>query len=187
VHLVSTVTGEGIDAVAAHARPGRTLAVIGASGVGKSSLVNALAGAPVLDVGAVRQVDGKGRHVTVRRELVPLPTGAVVLDTPGLRGVALWASGDVEAVDGLSAAFSDIEALAADCRFRDCGHRGEPGCAVAAAADAGLLDADRIARHDKLRRELAYLERKQDVRAALEEKRRWKQIHRDNRARGGRP
>jgi ribosome biogenesis GTPase len=118
------------------AAPGTTLVLLGASGTGKSTVVNALAGGAVMDVGAVRSVDDKGRHTTTHRELVVLPSGAVVIDTPGLRGVAVAGS-----EEGMSRAFSDVEELATACRFADCAHVGEPGCAVQASIDAGDLSA----------------------------------------------
>jgi ribosome biogenesis GTPase len=107
--------------------------------------------------------DGKGRHTTSHRELVPLPGGALLVDTPGMRELALW---DADA--GVGATYADVEALAAECRFADCAHAGEPGCAVAAAVDAGTLDAERLAAWQKLRRELAHLDRKADPRLAAE-------------------
>jgi ribosome biogenesis GTPase len=129
----------------------------------------------------VRDVDGKGRHTTTHRELVLLPSGAVVIDTPGLRGVGLAGS-----EEGLSRAFSDVEELAAACRFADCAHVGEPGCAVQASIDAGDLSAARIASWHKLQRELAFQARRTDARLRAEEKARWKAVHRAQRARGAR-
>ena len=138
VVTVSAATGD-VAALLPYAGPGATLVLLGASGAGKSTVVNALAGATVMSTGDVRDVDGKGRHTTTHRELVVLPSGAVVIDTPGLRGVALAGT-----EDGLAKAFSDVEELAAACRFADCGHAGEPGCAVQASIDAGDLSAERM-------------------------------------------
>ncbi len=147
---VSAERGAGLAAVAALVGPGRTLGLLGPSGAGKSTLVNALAGAPVMGTQAIRRVDGKGRHTTTYRALVPLPGGGAVIDTPGLRGVGL-----LDAAAGLDRAFADIAELAAACRFRDCTHHGEPGCAVAAALAAGALTARRLASWRALRREVA--------------------------------
>ncbi len=131
----------------------RTAALLGESGAGKSTLVNRLAGGDVMTTAPVRGGRGgaKGRHRTTARHLVPLPEGGVLLDTPGLRQLGLW-SGE----EGLAAAFADIEALAAGCRFRDCAHHGEPGCAVEAAVTEGSLPARRLAGYVKLQRELEH-------------------------------
>ncbi len=176
--VTSAVTGLGIDALRRWTEPGSTVALIGASGAGKSTLVNALAGEELMAVAAIRDVDGKGRHTTTHRELVPLPSGGLLLDTPGLRGLALWAD-----PDGIDAAFADIEELAASCRFADCAHAGEPGCAVAEAVATGRLPAERLASWHKLQRELLFLESRRDQRLAAERKRRWVQINKANRAR----
>jgi ribosome biogenesis GTPase len=167
---VSAVSGMGLPDLAGLAN-GRTVVLLGASGVGKSTLVNCLLGEERLATQAIRD-DGKGRHTTTARELVVLPTGGVLIDTPGLRGLALW---DTEV--GLDQTFSDIETLATSCRFRDCAHAGEPGCAVRAAVEDATLAADRLAAYNKLQRELAYLARKQDRALAAAESRRWKVIH----------
>lgn len=159
-----------------------TLVLLGASGAGKSTVVNALLGGDVMATGDVRSVDGKGRHTTTHRELLLLPGGGVVIDTPGLRGVALSV-----AEEGLSLAFSDVEELASACRFADCGHRTEPGCAVLASVEAGDLGQDRVDAWRKLQRELAYQARRTDARLRSEELRTWKAISKQQRARGGRP
>ncbi len=176
---VSTVTGDGLEAVSRSVQLGRTAVLLGASGAGKSSLVNALVGAEVLTTGAIRE-DGRGRHTTTARELIALPGGGLLIDTPGLRAVALFDD------DGVEAAFGDVESLAESCRFTDCGHRTEPGCAVLAAVDAGVLDRDRLASWRKLRREEAWQARRRDARATAEEKARWKAIHVEQRRRGHR-
>jgi ribosome biogenesis GTPase len=182
VVAVSAATGE-VEALRHLDSEGTTLVLLGTSGAGKSTLVNALAGAQVMATGDVREVDGKGRHTTSHRELVVLPSGAVVIDTPGLRGVALH--GDAE--EGLARAFSDVEQLAEACRFADCGHHGEPGCAVLASIEAGDLPADRLDSWRKLQRELAWQARRSDSRLQAAEKAKWRAIHREQRARGGRP
>ena len=133
VHVVSAVTGEGLEACATALPPGQTAVLVGSSGAGKSSLVNALAGAPLMATQAIREDDARGRHTTTHRQLVLLPNGRLVLDTPGMRELGLW---DAEA--GVAATFADIEALAALCRFSDCAHTTEPGCAVQAALAEAL-------------------------------------------------
>ena len=163
VHSISTVTGEGIAELGAYLGEGKTVALIGSSGVGKSTLVNALAGRAVLATQEIRESDGRGRHTTSHRELVPLPGGGLVLDTPGMRELQLW-----ESADGMQEAFDDVEQLVDQCRFADCGHGVEPGCAVQAALADRTLAADRYESWVKLQRELEHLERKQGGRAAAE-------------------
>ena len=181
VLTVSAGTGD-VGALVPYATAGRTLALLGASGAGKSTVVNALAGHPVMSTGDVRHVDGKGRHTTTHRELVVLASGAVVIDTPGLRGVALAGS-----EEGLALAFADVEDLALACRFADCRHTTEPGCAVQASIDAGDLSAQRMQSWRHLQRELAHQARRTDARLRQEERSHWKRVHREQRARGGRP
>ncbi len=149
VVTTSAVTGEGLDRLRALAGAGRTVALIGASGVGKSRLVNGLVGAHQQAVGEVRENDQRGRHTTTARELVALPGGGWLVDTPGLRSVALW-----EADDGLSRVFSDIEELAAQCRFTNCSHGSEPDCAIRRAIERGELDGARYEHYLRLDREL---------------------------------
>jgi ribosome biogenesis GTPase len=177
----SAATGAGIEALRALLPAGATGALIGPSGAGKSSIINALiggAGGDRLATGAVRVSDAKGRHTTTRRELLELPGGGCLIDTPGMRELGLWDAGE-----GIEQTFADLAELAAGCRFRDCTHSGEPGCAVAAALESGALDADRFASFEKLRREEAFNARQQDPRAAANTKDRWKTIHKQHRAR----
>jgi len=167
--------GSGLDALAPWLKPGQTVALLGSSGVGKSTLVNRLLGRDALRVGAISDVDGKGRHTTTARQLVELPGGALLIDTPGMRELQPWA-----AEDAVDAAFQEVAALAEACRFADCAHDGEPGCAVAAAVDGGRLDPDRLENYRRLQREAAYEERRHDKAAAAEHKRKWKRIHQAN-------
>jgi ribosome biogenesis GTPase / thiamine phosphate phosphatase len=170
VHTISSLTGEGLDELRTYLAPGVTAALLGSSGVGKSTLVNTLAGEDLLETREIRD-DGKGRHTTTRRELVQLPGGALVIDTPGMRELQLWT-----ADEGLEEAFEDVTELFAHCRFSDCAHQSEPGCAVKAALADGGLEPDRWESYLKLQRELAHLERRLDRRAAAEERKRWKAI-----------
>ncbi len=169
--VVSVLTGVGLEALRALAGPGTTVALLGSSGVGKSSLVNALLGEARLRVGSVREDDSHGRHTTTYKELLVLPGGGVVIDTPGMRELQLWTTDEA-----LGGAFADVEELATRCRFRDCRHESEPGCAVHAALDTGGLSAERFRSYQKLQKELAHLHRKQDVAARLAEQSKWKRI-----------
>jgi len=150
VVAISSLTGAGLDQLAPYVQPRRTLAFIGSSGVGKSSLVNALAGEELMPTLEIREWDSKGRHTTTERELVRLSSGALVIDTPGMRELGLW---DADA--GVSDAFADVEALFARCRFSDCRHDTEPGCAVKAALADGTLDVARWEAYLRLKVELA--------------------------------
>jgi ribosome biogenesis GTPase len=179
---ISAERGEGLADLRPLVAPGRTLGLLGPSGAGKSTLVNALAGTRVMTTQLIRRVDGKGRHTTTYRALVPLPGGGAVLDTPGLRAVGLLA-----AADGLDSAFGELTALAAQCRFADCSHRTEPGCAVRAALESGDLSWRRYESWRKLQREVAYELRRRDARLAAEERDRWKKITKEQRERGSRP
>lgn len=182
VHAVSARTGEGIDDVRGHVGPGRTAALLGSSGVGKSTIVNTLLGEDVFETREI-QGGGKGRHTTTRRQLVALPEGGLVIDTPGMRELQLWVA-DV----GLDEAFEDVSGLAGHCRFSDCAHETEPGCAVQAALAQGTLAPERWQSYRKLQRELEALERRLDARAQAEERRRWRVLSKAMRARTqGRP
>ncbi len=166
VIVESAVTGDGLDEVRAHLGPGVTAALLGGSGVGKSTLVNRLVGGEVQATGAVRARDDKGRHTTVAREIVLVPGGGVIIDTPGMRGLALW-----DSEDGIASAFPDIDALAADCRFVNCRHETEPGCAVIAAVERGELPQRRLDSYRALRTELVELSRRQDQKSWAEKER----------------
>jgi ribosome biogenesis GTPase len=168
VYPISNVTGTGVDELERHLPPGRTVVLLGSSGVGKSTLLNRLAGAELMRTAEIA-ADGTGRHTTTHRELVRLPGGALVIDTPGLRELQFW-EGDV------SAAFEDIEILAADCRFRDCAHAREPGCAVLEAVDDGTLALDRLRSWRKFQRELEAVAARTDRRLRIARKKRWKAI-----------
>jgi ribosome biogenesis GTPase len=177
VLAVSALSGEGLEALAAQLKPAETAVLVGSSGVGKSSLVNALAGEALMDAGEIRERDERGQHTTTHRELIRLPSGALILDTPGMRELGL-----IDADDGLSATFEDIEALAEQCRFGDCGHGNEPGCAVREALEAGVIDEGRWKSFQKLQRELAHMERKEDPVAREAHRRHWVGVHKAARA-----
>jgi ribosome biogenesis GTPase / thiamine phosphate phosphatase len=178
---VSAHRGDGLALLRPLVAAGRTLALLGPSGAGKSTLVNALAGAAVMATQTIRRADGKGRHTTTYRALIPIPGGGAVLDTPGLRAVGL-----LDAARGLDAAFADVAELAAGCRFADCAHDGEPGCAVRAALDSGKLAPVRWESWLKLQREVAYESRRRNARLAAAERAKWRRAERAQRARGTR-
>lgn len=182
VFAVSCLTGAGFEALDAYLIPGQTIAMIGRSGVGKSSIINHLSGEELMKTGELREQDHRGRHTTTHREIVMLPGGALLIDTPGLRELQLW--GDEST---LESAFADIESLAESCRFRDCSHTGEPGCGVQEALGDGSLDQERFENYLDLQKELRHLKRKQDVRLQLEEQKRWKSITKQYRKHKGRP
>lgn len=172
IHVISSEQHQGLDAIQPYLREGTTIALLGSSGVGKSTLINRLYGDDRQKVKEVREGDDRGRHTTTHREMILLPNGGLVIDTPGMRELQLW-----DADEGFQDAFEDIESLAADCRFRDCTHGKEPGCAVKAAIKNGSLNPERYANYLKLQRELAYLARKEDVKLQVAEKEKWKKIH----------
>lgn len=169
---VSVMSESGIAELRPYIGQGSTVALLGSSGVGKSTLTNYLMGKEVQKVQEIREDDDKGKHTTTHRELFILPDGGVLIDTPGMRELQLW-----NTENGLSESFSDIEALADSCRFRDCSHEDEPGCAVRRSIQDGALEESRLASYKKLQRELAYLDRRMDKKAQSDEKKKWKSIH----------
>lgn len=169
--VVSARTGQGFDQLGKHLARGETIVLLGSSGVGKSTMVNRLMGHAIQDVREVRESDSRGRHTTSVRQIFALPGGALLMDTPGLRELQLW-----DAEEGILHAFADIDALAAQCRFTNCNHKAEPGCAVQAALLAGTVALERLENWHKLRREMAFLQRKIDPAARQEEKQRIKQL-----------
>ena len=169
--VVSAIEGQGLEALKRYVPKGKTIALLGSSGAGKSTLVNALANNELMKVSGIREDDAKGRHTTTHRELIVLQDGGCIIDTPGMRELQLWDQ------DGsLTTAFSDIEQYAANCRYRDCTHKKEPGCAVNEAIQSGELDASRLTSFNKLQRELAYMERKANIQSRIEEKNKWKKV-----------
>jgi ribosome biogenesis GTPase / thiamine phosphate phosphatase len=179
IHVVSAVTGQGCDALRARIAGGTTAVLICSSGVGKSTLVNRWLGEDVMATTETREDDDEGRHTTTHRQILVLPGGGLVIDTPGLRELQLWEAG----ADALDATFADVEELAADCRFGDCTHTHEPDCAVLAAVESGELASDRLQSWRKLQRELRAIALRHDIRLRKEESRKWKLRTRDARAR----
>jgi ribosome biogenesis GTPase / thiamine phosphate phosphatase len=182
VHVVSAVTGQGCDALRARISSGATAVLLGSSGVGKSTLVNRWLGGEVMATKETRADDDEGRHTTTHRQLLVLPGGGLVIDTPGLRELQLWDAGSA----AFDATFADVEELAADCRFGDCTHTHEPECAVLAAIETGELPRDRLHSWRKLQRELRAIAMRQDALLRKEETRKWKQRAREGRARARR-
>jgi len=177
VFIVSAKTGQGIEAFKSLLIPGQTTVMLGSSGVGKSTLTNRLLGESLQKVNDVLANNSRGQHTTTARKLFALPGGALLIDTPGLRELQLW-----DAEEGLAQAFADINLLAAQCRFNDCRHETEPGCAVQAAVQAGILDLARLDNHRKLLREQEFLRRKMDPEVRSQEKQRIKRLTREARA-----
>ncbi|HET7616542.1 MAG TPA: ribosome small subunit-dependent GTPase A [Bacillales bacterium] len=165
IHVVSAEKNEGLDELTSYFENGQTVALLGSSGVGKSTLINRLYGDSIQDVNEIRKGDDRGKHTTTHRELIVMPEGGMLVDTPGMRELQLW-----ESEDSLTHSFSDIEELAEQCKFRDCRHKSEPGCAVKRAIDDGALDVDRFKNYLKLQRELAFLERKNEAKLRKQRK-----------------
>ena len=172
VHVISSFTQQGLQELLPYLVYGKTVALLGSSGAGKSTLINALYGANVQAVQDVRQGDDRGRHTTTSRELILLPQGGIIIDTPGMRELQLWGS-----EDGVHGSFEDVEYLAAQCRFHDCRHEHEPSCAVQQALQAGTLDQARYDSYVKLKKELAYLAQKENKLEYLANKQKWKKIN----------
>ena len=173
IHAISSVTGNGLGDIAHYFKRGQTVAFLGSSGVGKSTLINQLAGFDRLKVQTVREHDDRGRHTTTHRELVLLPAGGLVLDTPGMRELQLW-----EGDESLQLVFDDIEALAERCYFSNCQHQDEPRCVVREALVAGTIDAERYESYEKLQKELNYQARRKDKLSEIVEKKKWKKLSR---------
>ncbi|MCX6592598.1 MAG: ribosome small subunit-dependent GTPase A [Acidobacteria bacterium] len=172
IEAIAAVHGHGVEQVRRYLPPGITAVLLGSSGAGKSTLINALLGEERMATQPVRQADSKGRHTTTHRELLELPGGAFLIDTPGMRELQLWATGE-----SVNATFGDIGHWASQCRFSDCSHSNEPGCAVRQAVADGLLDPERLGSLHKLRREAEYLAVQTDVHQMLARKAKWKSIH----------
>ncbi len=171
VHGISCITKEGLDQIQVYLRKGKTIALLGSSGVGKSTLVNTLAGEELFKTNEIREDDSKGRHTTTHRELILLPNGGLILDTPGMRSLSLW-----ESSVGMETMFGDIDELTASCRFHDCSHQSEPGCAIIEALEAGTLSVKRWESWVKLQKELAHIDAKRDNKLQQKEKQRGKQL-----------
>jgi ribosome biogenesis GTPase len=177
VIVTSSLTGLGIDEIANQLRPAKTAILLGPSGVGKSTLINRILGTELMRTREIHGSSGEGRHMTSHRQLVQLPKGGMIIDTPGLREAQLW-----EGEDALGNVFQDIDDLARNCRFNDCAHQTEPGCAVKAAIESGELDPGRLQSYRKLQRELRAVAAKTDARTRTELRKKWKQISMANRA-----
>lgn len=171
IYLTSALSGDGLDQLDRYLKAGKTIAFTGFSGVGKSALINKLCGFELMKTGELRHGDLKGRHTTTRKELIVLSTGAILIDSPGIKELQLWGS-----EESLSNSFEDITQIAEHCRFKDCSHSGEPGCAVQAALSSGELEHRRFENYLDMKKELRYLDSKKDIRSVLEEKAKWKKF-----------
>ncbi|HLT23803.1 MAG TPA: ribosome small subunit-dependent GTPase A, partial [Ignavibacteria bacterium] len=171
VHVVSSLTGAGLDELREYFEGNKTITIMGSSGVGKSTFTNALLGYDKMKVKDTTEYKDKGLHTTTHRELVLLPEGGLIIDTPGMREIQLW-----ESNDGIEEAFDEIEALMENCKFSDCSHSNEPGCAVLEALETGELDRDRYNSFLKLKRESQYFERRHNKKLQIDERKKWKAI-----------
>jgi ribosome biogenesis GTPase / thiamine phosphate phosphatase len=171
---VSALTGENIERLRAYTQEGQTIALMGSSGVGKSSIINALLGDPRQEVSHVSDSNAKGRHTTTHRELVKLPDGGLIMDTPGMRELQLWST-----EESLDESFSDIVEIADECHFSDCSHETEPGCAIQSALSSGDLEPGRWKSYQKLQREIRHFETRNDIHAMLKQKELWKKVHKN--------
>ena len=172
--IVTSAMQEHLDAIRQYLQQGVTFAFVGSSGVGKTSIINGLMGSQLLKTNTIRETDSKGRHTTTRRELIIMDNGSILIDTPGMRELQLWSS-----ESGLENAFSDIEELSTDCRFKDCSHQHEKGCAVMEAIEKGLIAADHYRNYLKLKREMEYLQSLEDVTLRQQRKEKVKKLHRN--------
>jgi ribosome biogenesis GTPase / thiamine phosphate phosphatase len=178
VHVLSAIAGDGLEELTPYIGTGKTVVLLGSSGVGKSTIINGLLHSKVQSTREIRSGDDRGRHATTYRRLFLMPSGGVLIDTPGMREFQAW-----DAQSGLDDVFEDIGQLATECRFRDCQHQTEPGCAVRSAIAEGSLDPARLGNYEKLRRELDYLDRRRDAAAQSEQKKLWKKMHKAARQR----
>jgi len=176
IHAISVKNNTGLDELSQYFENNKSVAVLGSSGVGKSTLINTLFGEEVAFVQEISDSSNKGKHTTTHRELMVLPQGGVIIDTPGMRELQLWDGGE-----GITETFDDLEELALQCKFTDCKHKNEPGCAIQQAIEKGDIDETRLKSYQKLKREVEYMESKQNVKVALDNKKKWKQIHNSTR------
>jgi ribosome biogenesis GTPase len=179
IHVISASENTGLEQLSQYFAGNKTIAVLGSSGVGKSTLINSLSGRAKMKVSDIGLYKDKGRHTTTHRELILLPSGGLIIDTPGMRELQMW-----EGSEGVAETFQDIEKFIGLCRFSDCKHDTEPGCAIKSAIESGEIDEDRYNSYLKLQREVSYFERRQNHKAALAEKKKWKKLSADAKKKG---